>query len=348
MTITRSNLRQLAGACASLSVALCMSQASVASGGPKGSVSRLRVPLDDIIYLWSATGDESFRYPGGRTSQSFDALLWGALTPRGHAVPVRLLSLAVRRSKKFCMVQLASNGLIGYTASDGEKFRSLLFDPRSNGSLVAVLTRAPVIQTFFGVGPSQSYPMFRMGALRRPGRHVFFMSLSRIWLRLMSRHCSRLSYDGRDRVLTVKTLAPGESSRVRFTFSSWPMPEAPRRLFVIISAVDRTVALRHLTASVHLRLLLPGLFPKLPSFAGGFSPKVVDLNTKRIDRSNFVKRYAAAVSAAGQISARAVAARRRFLNWAVGRKEASVLDGWINKGIAPMRPAAQAVKGGTK
>ena len=348
MDRARYCLYSSAGVWVALFAMLLTSHASIASGGPKSSPSRLRVPLDDIICLWSAPGGENFAYPGGGSAQSFGALLWSRTTYGNHSPPDRVLALAVRRSNKFLMVQLAGSGLVSYTASDGAKFRSLLFDPRGNGTLMAARTKGPLVGTFFGVASSQYPGMFEMAAIKGRWAQTFRMSLSRVLLRLVSRHCNRLSYDGRDRILTIRTLTPQKNSRIRFAFSSWPTPGAPQQLGVIVSAIDMSAALARQTFSLHVRLSPPGPFPTLPGFTGGSSQRAIGLKIKRIDRSDFVARYSAAFSAAGPFSARAVAARRRFLNWAVGRKEASVLDGWINKGIAPMRPAAQAVKGGTK
>ena len=348
MDRARYCLYSSAGVWVALFAVLLTSHASVASGGPKSSPSRLRVPLDDIICLWSAPGGENFAYPGGGSVQSFGALLWSRTTYGNHSPPVRVLVFAVRRSNKFHMVQLASSGLVCYTASDGAKFRSLLFDPRGNGKLMATRTKGPLVGTFFGVVSSQYPGMFEMAAIKGRWAQTFRMSLSRVLLRLVSRHCKRLSYDGRHRMLTIRTLTPRKSSRIRLTFSSWPTLTDPQQLGVTVSAIDMSAALARQTFSLHVRLSPPVFFPKLPRFAGVSFQRAIGLKIKRIDRSDFVARYSAAFSAAGPISARASTARRRFLNWAVGRKEASVLNGWIDKGIAPMRPAAQAAKGDTK
>ena len=338
--------RPAAVLCAALFALFCGCRASVAHGRQPSYVKVPGPPLSQILRLWSAAGEENFQYPGKNTSQSFDAILWARLAPEGREPRIRLLSLVARRSNKFCMVQIASNGLVGYCTSDGTKFRSMLFDPRGSGALMVVASKAPVIETFFGVAPSQSHEMWRMGVLKKPGRHSFFVSLSRIWLRLASRHASRISYDGRNQSLTIRTRT---LRSLRLTFTGWPIsPRWPHRLAVAISAVDIRFGFPHLKSSLHLRLSPFGLFQRPPYFAKGSTAQVIKPDTRRIGRSNFVARYQASILATGRISAPAAVARRRFLNWAVGQKEAGVLDDWIYKGIAPVQTVKRTKAGGSE
>ena len=337
--------RAAAVLCAALFTLLSGCLASVAHGAQDGYEKASGLSFKQILHLWSLAWGDNFQYPGKNGLQPFDALLWVRLTQEGRAQPVRLLSLAARRSKKFCMVQLASNGLVAYCASDGAKFRTMLFDPRGSGALVAVVTRAPVIETFCGVTPSQSHTMCRMVVLKKPGRHAFFVSFSRIWLRLVSRHADYISFNTPKQMLTIRTRAP---SSTRFTLSGWTIRGHPHRLAIVVSAVDRRVARPHMKVSFHLRLSPSGLFQRLPYFAKDPAARVLKLDTRRIGRSNFVERYRASVAVSGLISSPAAVARRRFLNWAVGRKEAGKLDGWVDKGIAPFSPAGKKIAGGAK
>ncbi len=333
------------GAWAALLALFCGCQASVAHERRSPDVRVPRAALNDILHLWSTAGAENFSYPGKDTSRSFDALLWARLRPDGGAPPVRLLSLAARRSNKFCMVQLANNGLVSYCTSDGSKFLSILFDPRGRGALVEVATKAPVIQTFYGVAPSQTHRMFRMCVLKKPGSHVFFVSFSPLWLRLAARRAHHISYNGRNQVLTIRTRKP---SSTRLIFSGWPIPSRPNQLALAISGLDCREAFPHLETSLHLRVSPFGLFRGLPYFAESSATQAANPNTRWLGRSKFVARYRDSISATGRISAPAAVGRRRFLNWAVGQKEASVLDDWIYKGIAPVRTVKRTKAGGAE
>ena len=191
-------------------------------------------------------------------------------------------------------------------------------------------------------------PFFSIGLLEKPERRAFVFLLSPIWLRTASRHSNSLSFNGPEQILTFRTHTPDATSSTRLTFSGWPVRPKGLREVYFVSGIDRRVIFARREGSIHARLAAHGLFPKLPKSSRVPNPEIVGLKTETLGRSNFSPRYLAALSAAGPISASAAAARRRFLNWAVGRKEASVLDGWIDKGIAPMRPAAQAAKGDAK
>ena len=303
------------------------------------------VPLGAVLRFWSSEG-ENFVYPGKQHPQRYDAILWGHLRVGGRTHTSPVLSMAVRRRDRFCAVQMLGRGMVGYTISDGRQFMSLLYDPRGGGRLLLFRTKRPLLGFWCGFVNRKSRPWAIFGGASDLNERAFVLSIWPVWFRAISRHCQRLSYDEATGMLNLA--GPHKTSEDRITFAFRPRQpgfSAPR---VVVSGVDRRVRSAISSDVMHFRLAANGLFPMPPNRMGPLPAQIAGVTLRQLKRSDLGSYYRAIGTFHGKMATQATLGHRRFLEWAVGQKEADVLDGWIYKGVAPVRPAKRTKAGGPR
>lgn len=313
------------------------------------------IPLKIMLRFWSTRAGSRFVYPGKRSPSSFAAILWVRAFRTGNANPIRALSLVVRNARRFILLQTFSNGLVGYSVSDGDKFLSVLLDPRGSGSLAILGTHFPLLQTSFGYDFSTLLTELRICAIAKPSTKepAFFMCLCKTWFRAISRHCVWMQYDNLHGILRLRTRGPNSITHARIGYSWWPERTSLGLKRVFISAVDiQDVKVKKVAGfnniGLHLRIAADGRFWGFPKHKVNMTHLKFRLPITHINRLRFVHLFVKISGLQAPISRNAAAARRRFLNWAVGPAEARVLDGWIYNGTTPLWPIAKIQEAGSK
>ena len=324
-----------------LFAALTANGISAGTVSARGTAGPVPVPLDVLLQFWKR-GGEYYLYPGNLHPKSFDAALWAKFRSMRTALQ------AVRRRKRFCMVQLLGPGMINYTASAGKDYLSLLFDPRAKGALLLSREAPSLFGFLFSLNAKHTRPILAMGNGRKPAPRIFGILLWHSWYRVVSRYCQRFSYDGHTNTIRIQTSHKGVTTRWRFVFSVGNK-KVGSRLEVSPSEIDCWRDSRGVVSSEDLRLAAGGIFPAMPNrLAKKLSSRIAGINIRAVTRAQAWTIFLEDLKLKGKMSARAAAARLRFLKWAVGRKEAGKLDGWVDKGIAPFSPAGKKIAGGAK